>query len=274
MGGVLIVKGLLAAALSLVAAPSSNGSSRAFLRSMKRRLTEFSGIALLFLSICVAPGAHARTSGDSSARSWANSPYMLGDWGGKRTALERSGIVFNFVSVNDFLEDTLSDVANWSRVRDTLDIDFGKADLVEGLSFHITALWRTGGNMGTDIRSIANPSSLVGAGTTRLDSWWFQRALANNKVFIRVGQFAGLDFYGNRLYGCSQILEPLGCAVGDLNTAARSACEVLQEERIDNPEENVAGIRTFPNIRNAAVPVAGPLIGAGLAGWFVRLAHI
>ena len=24
----------------------------------------------------------------------------------------------------------------------------------------------------------------------------------------------------------------------------------------------------------AAVPVVGPLIGAGLAGWFVRLAHI
>ena len=134
-----------------------------FFRSMKRRLIEFSGIALLLLSLCVAPAAHAQTSGDSSAASWANSPYMLGDWGGKRTALERSGIVFNFVSVNDFLEDSRSDIANWSRVRGTLDIDFAKAELVQGLTFHITALWQAGGNLGTYIGSIANPSSLVSA---------------------------------------------------------------------------------------------------------------
>lgn len=189
------------------------------LRPMKRQLTEFSGIAVLLLCICVAPTAHAQTGGDSSSTSWANSAYMLGDWGGKRTALERSGIVFNFISVNDFLEDTRSDVANWSRVRGTLDIDFGKAELVQGLTFHITALWQAGGNMGTDIGSIANPSSLVSADTTRLDSWWFQQALANNKVFIRVGQFAGLDFYGNQLYGASYIMEPLGYALGNLFSA-------------------------------------------------------
>ena len=141
---------------------------------------------------------------------------MLGNWGGERTALERSGIVFNIISVNDFLADTRSDVANWSRVRATLDVDFGKADLVQGLTFHITALWQGGGNMGGYIGSIANPSSLVSADTTRLDSWWFQQALAHNKVFIRVGQFAGLDFYGNQLYGASYILEPLGYALGNL----------------------------------------------------------
>ena len=73
--------------------------------------------------------------------------------------------------------------------------------------------------MGTYLGSIANPSSLVSADTTRLDSWWFQEALANNKVFIRVGQFAGLDFYGNQLYGGSYILEPLGYAFGNLFTA-------------------------------------------------------
>jgi len=139
--------------------------------------------------MCTAPAGHAQTSGDSSAASWANSPYMLGDWGGKRTALERSGIVFNFVSVNDFLEDTRSDVANWSRVRGTLDVDFGKADLVQGLSFHITALWQTGGNLGAYIGSIANPSGLVSADTTRLDSWWFQHR-ARGGAIARIGAAA------------------------------------------------------------------------------------
>ncbi len=185
-------------------------------KSMKRKLTQLSGAAILLLSICAATPAQAQTTGDSSSSSWANSPYMLGDWGGKRTALERSGIGANFISVNDLLVDTRSDVANWSRVRATLDVDFGKADLVQGLTFHITALWQTGGDMGTYIGSVANPSSLVSADTTRLDSWWFQQALANNKLFIRAGQFAGLDFYGNQLYGGSYIMEPLGYALGNL----------------------------------------------------------
>ncbi|HUB81622.1 MAG TPA: carbohydrate porin [Bryobacteraceae bacterium] len=144
---------------------------------------------------------------------------MLGDWGGERTKLANEGIVFNVISVNDLLIDTNSDLANWSRVRGTMDIDFGKADLVQGLKFHITALWQAGGNMGTYIGSIANPSSLVSADTFRLDSWWFEQALAHNKLFVRAGQFAGLDFYGDQQYGSSYIMEPLGYALGNLFTA-------------------------------------------------------
>ena len=144
---------------------------------------------------------------------------MFGDWGGERSALERAGVVFNFISVNDYLVDTRSDVANWSRVRATLDVDFGKLDLVQGLKFHITALWHGGGNMGTYIGSIANPSSLVSADTTRLDSGWFEESFANDKLFIRAGQIAGLDFYGVQAYGSWYVMEPLGYALGNLFTA-------------------------------------------------------
>ena len=188
-------------------------------KSMKRQLTEYSGIAVLLLSINLGQTGRAQALSESESTSWINSPYMLGDWGGERTALERSGIVFKFISVNDYLEDSRSDVANWSRVRGTLDIDFGKAELVQGLTFHITALWQSGGNLGSYIGSIANPSSLVSADTARLDSWWFEKALAHNKVFIRAGQFAGLDFYGNQLDGGSYIMEPLGYALGNLFAA-------------------------------------------------------
>ncbi len=141
---------------------------------------------------------------------------MFGGWGGERTKLERKGITFSFLSVNDTLLNTKGDVANWSRVRGTLDIDFGQAELVPGLKFHVTGLWQGGGNMGAYIGSIANPSSLVSANTVRLDSWWFEQALANNKLFIRLGQFAGLDFYGVQADGGSYILEPLGYAIGNL----------------------------------------------------------
>ena len=119
---------------------------------------------------------------------------MFGDWGGARTKLENMGIKFSLLSVNDLLVDGKGSEANWSRVRGTMDIDFGRLELVQGLTFHITALWQAGGNMGTYIGSIANPSSLVSADTTRLDSWWFEQALLNNKLFVRLGQFAGLDF--------------------------------------------------------------------------------
>lgn len=45
--------------------------------------------------------------------------------------------------------------------------------------------------MGTYIGSIANPSSLVSAGSARVNSWWFEQALANNNLFIRLGPFGG-----------------------------------------------------------------------------------
>ena len=191
----------------------SEAMSTRYVSSILKALT----IPLVLLS--ASEFGHAQSGDNQSSQSLQNRPYMFGDWGGKRTALERAGITFSFISVNDFLEDTHSNVANWSRVRGTMDIDFGKADLVQGLRFHITGLWQGGGNMGIYLGSIANPSSLVSADTARLDSWWFEQALAKNKLFIRAGQFAGLDFYGEQLYGSSYVLEPLGYALGNLFTA-------------------------------------------------------
>lgn len=143
---------------------------------------------------------------------------MFGGWGGERTKLERQGITFTFQSVNDFLLNSDGDAANWSRVRGTLDIDFDKTEFVPGLKFHITGLWQGGGNMGAYIGSIANPS-LVSANTARLDSWWFEQSLAHNSLSIRLGQFAGQDFYGVQAYGGSYLLGPLGYALGNLFSA-------------------------------------------------------
>lgn len=187
---------------------------------MRHVLSNFAKATMLTALLgCLSVSSRAQAANDSEAASWANSPYMLGDWGGERTNLANRGVTFNFISVNDLLLDTHSALTNWSRVRGTVDIDFGKADLVPGLTFHMTALWQAGGNLGTYIGSIANPSSLVSADTTRLDSWWFEKALANNKLFIRAGQFAGLDFYGDQQYGGSYIMEPLGYALGNLFSA-------------------------------------------------------
>ena len=141
---------------------------------------------------------------------------MFGDWNGQRTRLENRGVTFSFQSVNDFLLDGQGDAANWSRVRGTMDVDFGKAELVPGLKFHVTGLWQGGGNMGSYIGSIANPTSLLSANTARLDSWWFEQAMFDQKLFVKLGQFAGQDFYGVQQDGASYVMEPLGYALGNL----------------------------------------------------------
>lgn len=184
---------------------------------MKGTLADFIRPTALVIFIgCFSGSGYAQALNESDAASWANSPYMFGDWGGTRSTLANLGLTFSFVSVNDFLVNQRGGDANWSRVRGTADFDFGKAELVPGLTFHITGLWQAGGNMGAYIGSSANPSSLVSANTTRLDSWWFEQALLNDKLFVRVGQFAGLDFYGDQADGASYILEPLGYAIGNL----------------------------------------------------------
>jgi carbohydrate-selective porin OprB len=188
---------------------------------------------------CVASPVLAQTDGDSPGQSWLNQPYIFGDWGGTRNRLANLGLTFNFISVNDFLVNQRGGDANWSRVRGTADFDFGKAELVPGLTFHITGLWQGGGNMGAYIGSSANPSSLVSANTARLDSWWFEQALLNHKLYVRLGQFAGLDSYGAQPDGASYIFEPLGYAIGNLFPA--------DYESFDPASTPAAEIRIVPS---------------------------
>jgi hypothetical protein len=95
-------------------------------------------------------------------------------------------------------------------------VDFAKLTGWNGWTLHVTGLWQFGGNLGADIGVLANPSGLVSAHATRLDSFWLQQALFNNHIFIRAGQFAGLDFYGEQEYGASFLIEPLDYAHGNL----------------------------------------------------------
>lgn len=219
---------------------SPNGIGRAFSDGMRRTLSNFTRAATLtVLSGCFSISGHAQALNEPDAKSWANSPYMFDGWGGERARLANLGLTFNFVSVNDFLVNQGGGDANWTRVRGTADFDFGKAELIHGLTFHITGLWQAGSNLGAHIGSSANPSSLVSANTTRLDSWWFEQALLNNELYVRLGQFAGLDFYGVQADGASYVLEPLGYAIGNLFPA--------NYESFDPASTPAAEIRVVPS---------------------------
>jgi porin len=131
--------------------------------------------------------------------------YLFGDRGGERTALAEKGVTFDFFYAADPQANLIGGLAQtqvgWGRIRGTMDVDFAKLTSWNGLTFPVTGLWQFGGNLGADIGVLANPSGLVSAHTTRLDSFWLQQALFHNHLFIRAGQFAGLDFYGEQEYG-------------------------------------------------------------------------
>jgi carbohydrate-selective porin OprB len=148
--------------------------------------------------------------------------YLFGDWAGERSNLAGHGVVFDFFYVADLQANPVGGLeqaqAGWGRIRGTVDVDFGKLAEWNGLTFHATGLWQFGGNLGADIGALANPSGLVSAHTTRLDSFWLQQAFFHHRLLIRAGQLAGLDFYGNQEYGASYLIEPLDYAFGNLFT--------------------------------------------------------
>jgi porin len=149
--------------------------------------------------------------------------YLLGDWGGERTALAEKGVTFDFFYISDMEANPSGGVqqtqAGWERVRGTIDINFDQMIQWKGLSFHATGLWQGGANLGGKIGTLANPSDLVSAHATRLDSFWLQQFFLHNKIRVRAGQLAGLDFYGNQEYGGSWLIEPMGYAFGNLFTS-------------------------------------------------------
>ena len=146
--------------------------------------------------------------------------YLFGDWGGERSTLAEKGITFNFFYISDMQANPSGGLqqteAGWERIRGTIDVNFDRLIEWQGLSFHATGLWQSGANLGGKIGTLANPSDLVSAHTTRLDSFWLEQLFFNKKVRIRAGQLAGLDFYGNQEYGGSWLIEPLGYAYGNL----------------------------------------------------------
>ncbi|MEH2545134.1 porin [Bradyrhizobium sp. AZCC 2262] len=153
--------------------------------------------------------------------------HLLGDWCGERTRLEQRGVVFDFQYVSDtfggFKTQQNSKFDSWGRFRATVDVDFGKLSGEDGLYFHATGLSQGGGNMGVDLGLLTGPSSLVSFGTTRLDSWWIEKRWLDDRIAVRVGQFAGQDFYGNAQYGESFINGPMGYALGNLGTTFETA---------------------------------------------------
>ena len=184
----------------------------------------------MLTALCVLEGpAYSQTgigetlSGpDSHEMRQGPQGHLLGDWDGLRTRLLERGVRFDFQYVSDtlwgFKSQQKPQFASWNRFRATVDIDFGALAGQDGLYFHATGLTQGGGNLGQDLGLLTGPSGMASANTTRLDSWWIEQRWLDERIAVRVGQFAGQDFYGTQHYGASFIFEPMGYALGNLST--------------------------------------------------------
>jgi porin len=148
--------------------------------------------------------------------------HVFGEWGGARARLQEEGVDFDLQYIADTLWNINSAqkerLANWSRVRGTVDIDFDKLKRWRGLHFHATALWQGGGILGEYLGLLSSPSGMSSGDTFRLDSWWVEQRLHHERIVVRIGQFAGQDFYGAQHDAVSFIFEPMGYALGNLST--------------------------------------------------------
>ncbi len=152
----------------------------------------------------------------------------LFNWGSERDRLADRGVTFDFFYIIDALDDVQHPAGErqtfggWGRIRGTVDVDFSRFSRASGLTYHITALWQYGQNMGNIIGSFTNPSGLVSYHDLQLDSMWFQQSLLQGKLFLKAGQFAAQDFYGNQAYGNNFILEPLNYNFGNMGNVRAS----------------------------------------------------
>src|SRR5713101_7818038 len=148
--------------------------------------------------------------------------HLFGNWGGERTRLLERGVRFDFQYISDSLWNIKSEqkerFASWNRFRGTVDVDFGTLTGLQGLYFHATALRQGGGNLGAFLGLLTSPSGMSSSHTFRLDSWWLEKRWLDERLTIRLGQFAGQDFYGAQHYAASFIFEPMGYALGNLFT--------------------------------------------------------
>jgi carbohydrate-selective porin OprB len=167
--------------------------------------------------------------------------HLFGDWGGERTRLQERGVNFDFQYVSDSLSNLKSEqkerFASWDRFRGTVDIDFGSLTGRHGLYFHATALWQGGGNLGAYLGLLTSPSGMSSKNTCRLDSWWIEKRWQDEKIVVRMGQFAGQDFYGAQHDAASFIFEPMGYALGNAFTTLES---------FDPPSTPAVEIRVVP----------------------------
>jgi porin len=126
--------------------------------------------------------------------------YMLGDWGGERTRLERQGITFQFNNIGDLLGDATGsqghNLTYFGRLRASIDLDFNKLANIDGELF-ISGIWQYGLNLSAQyLHTNTLTSSIAGENSVRIDQLWYQQGLFDGRIKIKLGQVAAVNEFG------------------------------------------------------------------------------
>ena len=167
--------------------------------------------------------------------------HLLGDWKGGRERLLERGIDIDLQYLSDSLWNLRSPqrqrLASWNRVRGTVNLDLSRLNRSPRPHLpHHRPLARRRQPRHVS-RSDCQPKQYGQRNTFRLDSYWIEKHWVNERIILRLGQFAGEDFYGTQHDGTSFILEPLGYALGNLGSTYES---------FDPPSTPAAELRVVP----------------------------
>ncbi|MDD5495662.1 MAG: carbohydrate porin [Candidatus Omnitrophica bacterium] len=134
---------------------------------------------------------------------------MTGDWGGFRDKLSDEGILVTSTYVCDVLADPVGGMNTGTQYNHSWggDINFDLEKLLNlvGLQFHISSLWRYGGNLSK--KNIGNDftvSSIYGSQVFKFYGLYLDQSLFDGKLDIRIGrQATGDDFAASQVYQIS-----------------------------------------------------------------------
>jgi porin len=132
--------------------------------------------------------------------SFWDQQYMLGDWGGERTRLEKEGISFDFNDIGDFLTDVTGSQTHhatyFGRFRATMDIDFNRLSGFDG-EFFFSGIYQYGRNLsGDNLHVNTLTSSIAGEESERIDQLWYQQGFFDSMFKVKVGQVAAVNEFG------------------------------------------------------------------------------
>jgi porin len=168
----------------------------------RARVLLSAGVGLLIAtSLAARAGTDEITPAVQKAEpSFWDQQYMLGDWGGERTALAREGVTFDFNNIGDFLTDVTGSqehhLTYFGRFRFSTDIDFNRLSGFDGELF-FSPIWQYGQNLSAQyLHTNTLTSSIAGPNSVRIDQFWYQQGLFDDMLKIKLGQVAAVNEFG------------------------------------------------------------------------------
>jgi porin len=183
---------------------------------MNRTLTT---LALAALAAALVPGAGALAAdgnvgdevplpqgGTASGGGWASGDYLTGDWGGARTELAAKGYSFyayyNAIVAGNVSGGNGSGTALAGDLYAGLTVDLHKAMGLDGWTFDLSGIDRSGASIDDDVGGIYSVMQLVGGQTYFLYNVSLEKRWADGKYSLKFGRITATDdFAGSPFYG-------------------------------------------------------------------------